>query len=131
MAISLTCGKCGKTLKVKDEWAGKKVKCPGCGNVFPAIAGGGGGGGGGGGAGATRGLAGSAVAANPVVARKLASKTVQTKGKDAKVSVSWGLIAIIVFVVAIIGGILAFRLGPVRVWHQWEAIGGKASDDID
>src|SRR5688572_4689473 len=28
--ISFTCSHCGKKLKVKDELAGKKVKCPGC-----------------------------------------------------------------------------------------------------
>ena len=29
--ISCRCGQCGKDLKVKDELAGKRVKCPGCG----------------------------------------------------------------------------------------------------
>jgi hypothetical protein len=33
MAISLTC-ECGKKLAVKDELAGKRVKCPGCGNLL-------------------------------------------------------------------------------------------------
>src|SRR5438477_7576680 len=41
MPISITC-QCGKSLKVKDEWAGKKAKCPTCGNTFvvpvPAMA---------------------------------------------------------------------------------------------
>ncbi|MHB1157216.1 MAG: hypothetical protein ACYC26_10300 [Phycisphaerales bacterium] len=31
MPISVTCDKCGKTLKVGDALAGKRVKCPGCG----------------------------------------------------------------------------------------------------
>jgi ribosomal protein S27E len=30
--FSLACPKCGKKLKVNAELAGKKVKCPGCGN---------------------------------------------------------------------------------------------------
>jgi hypothetical protein len=33
MAISLTC-ECGKKLAVKDELAGKRVKCPGCGDLL-------------------------------------------------------------------------------------------------
>src|SRR5207237_3379713 len=34
MPIAITCAGCGKTLKVKDEWAGKKGKCPTCGTTF-------------------------------------------------------------------------------------------------
>ena len=34
--ISFACSGCGKQLKVKDEVAGKKVKCPGCGQVIAA-----------------------------------------------------------------------------------------------
>lgn len=34
MAILLKCGKCGKALQARDELAGKRVKCPGCGTVL-------------------------------------------------------------------------------------------------
>jgi len=34
--ISFACDKCNKQLKVKDELAGKKVKCPGCGQTVVA-----------------------------------------------------------------------------------------------
>src|SRR3954454_25050030 len=104
MPISLTCGNCGKGLKVKDEWGGKKVKCPQCGNTFPATPGGGGGGGGGGGRAVIG--AGAAVASNPVVARKLASKATPTKSKDAAISISWGPIIGGVCVLLVVGGIL-------------------------
>jgi hypothetical protein len=33
MPITLACP-CGKTLQVKDELAGKRIKCPGCGGVL-------------------------------------------------------------------------------------------------
>src|SRR5262245_11532964 len=33
--IAFACVSCQKRLSVKDEFAGKKVKCPGCGNVMP------------------------------------------------------------------------------------------------
>ncbi len=35
--ISFACSSCGKQLKVKDEGAGKKVKCPGCGSVIAVL----------------------------------------------------------------------------------------------
>lgn len=34
MSISISCGKCNKQLRVKDELTGKRVKCPVCGNVL-------------------------------------------------------------------------------------------------
>src|SRR5215218_9041446 len=27
---------CGNRLNVKDEWEGKRIKCPRCGDIFPA-----------------------------------------------------------------------------------------------
>lgn len=33
MPILVTCG-CGKSLNVKDEFAGRRVKCPGCGSII-------------------------------------------------------------------------------------------------
>ncbi|MFO7900583.1 MAG: DUF4234 domain-containing protein [Planctomycetota bacterium] len=38
MPIQLRCSGCGATLRVGDEVAGKKVKCPKCGEVFRAPA---------------------------------------------------------------------------------------------
>jgi hypothetical protein len=32
MAITVQCGACGKSFQAKDEWAGKRVKCGGCGS---------------------------------------------------------------------------------------------------
>lgn len=36
--IACVCPKCSKPLKVKDDLAGKKVKCPGCGHAVPVPA---------------------------------------------------------------------------------------------
>ncbi|MBC8116611.1 MAG: hypothetical protein H7062_19635 [Candidatus Saccharimonas sp.] len=33
MSIRASCDSCGKQLKVRDEAAGKRVKCPDCGSV--------------------------------------------------------------------------------------------------
>src|SRR4051794_12423157 len=38
MPIQLRCPGCNKPLKVKEELAGKKVKCPGCGQAVPVPA---------------------------------------------------------------------------------------------
>jgi hypothetical protein len=35
MAIALSCPSCVQALKVKDELAGRKIKCPKCGGVIP------------------------------------------------------------------------------------------------
>jgi hypothetical protein len=34
MSISLSCPKCQKQFKAKDEWAGKRLKCPSCSTVI-------------------------------------------------------------------------------------------------
>jgi predicted RNA-binding Zn-ribbon protein involved in translation (DUF1610 family) len=34
MPIKVTCSSCGKTLNAPDDAAGKRAKCPGCGNVI-------------------------------------------------------------------------------------------------
>ena len=40
MSAELECGGCGKRLKVRPEWVGKKAKCPACGAVSVVRAGG-------------------------------------------------------------------------------------------
>src|SRR5437868_6904629 len=37
MAIALTCPSCARELKVKDELAGRKIKCPKCGKVIAVL----------------------------------------------------------------------------------------------
>jgi predicted Zn finger-like uncharacterized protein len=37
MAIALTCPACERALKVKDELAGRKIKCPKCGSVIAVM----------------------------------------------------------------------------------------------
>ena len=34
MPISVSCPFCAKALRVKDEWAGRRAKCPNCGETF-------------------------------------------------------------------------------------------------
>ena len=35
MPIKITCQECGKALRVADDYAGRRAKCPACGAVIP------------------------------------------------------------------------------------------------
>jgi len=114
MPISVTCDGCGKSLKVKDEWAGKRGKCPGCGKTFAIPA------------------AGSGAAVPAMPGKRAAPKGT---GKPAKkggtgVAISWGPIIMIGALVLVLGGGAIFYFGPVRTWHAWEEIGEKAEYDV-
>ena len=37
MPFQVECPRCGNKLNVKDEWEGKRLKCPKCAAVFPAV----------------------------------------------------------------------------------------------
>src|SRR5213080_944712 len=112
MPISVTCDGCGKSLKVKDEWAGKRGKCPTCGKTFAIPA-----------AGAAM-MAGAAPALGgrrPIP--KAAAKPKKVGGGG--VAISWGKIILILFAVGIPISIAVIYFGPVRTWHEWQAIGEK------
>src|SRR5947207_11150681 len=114
MPISVTCGGCGKNLKVKDEWAGKKGKCPTCGTTFAIPAGG----------------AASAAPAMPGkrVPPKSAGK-VQKKGSGG-IAISWGPIIGVAFLLLVVGSIVAFLVGPRRVNAEWEKKGDDANNAV-
>lgn len=119
MPITVTCPKCNKQLRVRDELVGKKLRCPGCGNTFDARAGAGAG------AGAAAGKGATVFNADKAAAAK--QKHMEGAGK---LSISWGPIVLGVFGLLVIVGIIAFVMGPKKVWNEWEQIGGKASDDV-
>jgi len=103
-------------LKVKDEWAGKRAKCPGCGQTFTVPA------------------PGVAVAVGPTVTRfdpnaAKAAKS-QREKEVGKVSISWVPILLGVLVLAVVVGIILFITGPKKVWGEWEAIGDEAHNSV-
>jgi hypothetical protein len=100
MAISVVCDNCGKRLNVKDELIGKKVKCPACKSAFTA---------------------------SPSGALKV--KKIE-KGKQAKVSISWGFISMIALGVGVVGLIVAIVFGPVRAKNQWDPMAAEAEQDV-
>src|SRR5580698_10251101 len=100
MPISVTCTKCGKNLKVKDEYVGKRMKCPQWGTVFTAAAGAPGGGG-------------------PMGAPSIAKKP-EVSGPSFNMSPG-----IIIFIIAfvLIGGTIAFwNLGPGKTKAEWDKL---------
>jgi hypothetical protein len=100
MAISVQCDNCGKRLNVRDELIGKKVKCPACKSAFQA---------------------------SPTTAIKVKK---MEKGKQAKVSISWGPILMITGAVLVVGFILMIVFGPVRAKNQWDPMAAQAESDI-
>jgi hypothetical protein len=118
MAISVACNQCGKALRVKDEWAGKKAKCPQCGNTFLVMAG----------VGAPVPAAKPGVTAfNPAAAAAARDQRTKAAGKfSVSPTLIWGSIGVAIFLILL--GL--FLTGPKRVWGQWEAIGDQARYDV-
>ncbi|MFT3787590.1 MAG: hypothetical protein QM770_15725 [Tepidisphaeraceae bacterium] len=113
----VACDKCGKKLNAKDEWVGKKLKCPACGNTFTVTAGG---------AGArgpstpTGRTTATASPVNDAVARAK-KRPVAERGAGTAVSLNWGFISMIVVgVIVVILGFLAWW-GPIRNNSRWNA----------
>ncbi len=111
MPISVTCAKCGKQLKVKDEWMGKRATCPGCQATFIV------------GASTTPGK----TAFNPSAA---AAAKAQREKAAGSFSISPGIVIAGVAALLLIGSIGMFMAGPMKVEHQWDALGDKPKDDV-
>jgi hypothetical protein len=108
MPISVTCTKCGKNLKVKDEYVGKRMKCPKCGTTFLAVAGAPGGGG--------------AMGA-PSIAKKP-----QVSGPSFHMSP--GVIIFILAFVLIGGTIIFWNLGPGKARSDWAKQEPQAKQEV-
>ena len=121
MPISVTCNQCGKQLRVKDEWAGKRAKCPQCGNTFLVTAGGA--------AAAPTAFPtkSGATVFNPAAAAAARDQRVKAAGKF---SVSWGLIFGVGTLAVFLLLVGMFIMGPKKVWNEWEKIGDDAQNDV-
>lgn len=107
MSISIKCTHCGKALRVPDDRLGKLAKCPVCGDTFTVLP------------------ANSVVGGGPVVPQK------QKFAEHSGLSISPGLLITCGIVIAIIGVVSLIVFGPVRVWHEWEALQPHAEATVD
>jgi hypothetical protein len=103
MKIYIRC-QCGRSGNVAASMAGKTIKCPSCGaDVF-----------------VLPGPAAGAAKADPKLNKKATPVVYMSAGK---------VIGLSVLIIGIIS-IILFVKGPVAVWHQWDAIGGNAEDQV-
>src|SRR5579863_7265048 len=91
---------CGWRTSVSDALAGKNIRCGGCGQPVLVVA-----------------------SARPAGAKP-------KEPLSARFYISKGKIYGSIFVAIALTVILTFCFGPVRVWHQWEAMEPHAEDDV-
>ena len=116
MPISVTCG-CGKALRVKDEWAGRTVTCPGCGGTFVV--------------GATGGKVAGANRGAEVWAGGRKSRGETGKGSlGEKFSISPMYIALIAFMILVPTVVFLAKIGPLKAQKQWRELEGQADSDV-
>jgi hypothetical protein len=102
MAITVQCG-CGKRTSVADALAGRNVRCSACGNGI----------------------------AVPMAAASTGKAAAKKQSSGPKFYISTGKIVMAsILVILMVCGLL-FYFGPMSVWHQWEQMGTKASDDVN
>lgn len=116
--MNVSCTKCSKSLKVKDEWAGKMIKCPQCGSTFRA------------GATGAATAAGPAKAAAPAKGGAPVPKARAQAEKGGGIAINWGKLVMFGLLALIPIGVLLFVLGPMRVKSQWESKQEKVENDV-
>lgn len=107
--MTVTCPKCSKSLKVKDEHAGKMLKCPQCGSTFKA---------------------GAAKAASAATAKIQPKPGEKQKKEKAGVAINWGPIVLIGLLSLIPIAIILFIIGPMKVKSHWDANQEKVDGDV-
>jgi hypothetical protein len=119
----IACSHCGKKLNAKDDWIGKKLKCPGCAKTFLALT-------------ASSGpvsptkIATPQPQPQPAVRANVASAAGEAVERAKKrprgvreeaprVSINWGVVAVAGVVLFFITLGVLFYVGPVRNWNRW------------
>ncbi len=110
MSITAVCPSCRKQLNVRDEFLGKRLKCPGCGNTFTADA--------------------STAAASTMPSKRGGAAPGKTGERVPRVHVSPAVIIFAAVVVAIPTIFFVWRAGPGRVRGEWARLQPVASDDV-
>ncbi len=116
--MTVTCSNCGKSLKVKDEWAGKMIKCPQCKSTFRVDPGGK----------SAPSALGKAAVGKP--GKPMPKPGAKPEKKGGGLAINWGMIVMLALLALIPIGIALFMLGPMRVKSQWEAKQDQVHNDV-
>jgi hypothetical protein len=113
MPIIATCPSCRKQLNVKDEYIGKRLKCPQCSTTFTA----------------------DASTAAPAGTRATAPSPGRTRGAGSggavpRIHLSPGIIALIVAFIAIPTIFFIWSIGPGKVRGDWQKLEPVVRDDV-
>lgn len=127
--MNAKCPNCGKSLKIRDEWAGKTLKCPGCGTAFKAGADGGSA------PAASRGAiakAGGSKAAAATAAAGGPKRPVSNKKDDTpRFAVNSNLLLLLGGVVVVLAVIAIVVFGPIRVKRHWDDNSQQVRDNVN
>jgi hypothetical protein len=104
MPISVSCMRCGKALKIKDEYIGKRIKCPQCSATFTT---------------------GEAQATQQVQ-----KKTADASSKMPALHLGTGAKLFLGAFILIAGSFAGWKLGPGRIISNWTAMEPKARDNV-
>jgi predicted RNA-binding Zn-ribbon protein involved in translation (DUF1610 family) len=103
MPVTVSCTGCGKQLNVKDEFLGRRLKCPQCGATFTAA---------------------------EMPRATAAPAGGKSKDQTPALHISKGII-IMIAVVIIVPGILAFwHFGPGHVQDEWQKHASENEDNV-
>jgi len=105
MMVNVKCS-CGKRTGVSDAMVGRTIRCPQCGD--PVLV----------------------VAPTQTAAKNSAKTKTKPKTEIPAIHLSGGTILLLVVLISGIGMTLFFKLGPARVWQQWEAMAPTATGQI-
>lgn len=119
----VSCDKCGKKLNAKDEWVGKRLKCPACSNTFLVTAGGGG-------AGAAAPKSQPNLGSPAAEAAARAKKRPQATRQSGGLSINYFQVTLIAVVGLIVLLGVLFWAGPMQNWNKWGAMESAAHDDV-
>jgi hypothetical protein len=116
----VSCDKCGKKLNAKEEWVGKKLKCPACGNAFV--------------------VGGGAVAAAPKSKPNLANPAAEAAARAKKkpqaarqqggISINYMQVTLLGIVALLILAGILFWVGPKQNWAKWGEMEENARTDV-
>ena len=118
-----SCPQCGKSLKVRDEWAGRMLKCPTCKTAFKAEAGSG--------RAPARPAAAAAASATAGAKRSTVPVAAARKPTGGGIAINTNVILMLAGAGLVLALIAATLFGPLRVKRHWEAHQDEAENAVN